>query len=131
MEQLKLLLRDQQREVNIDVIKACKTFKDALKLCKSITGLDDKQICLALDIDPGHWSKIFTNGGHFPENKLVDFMELCGNKIPLIWLSYTCGYTLAPLKSELEMELERERQEKEEFKKKYEYAIEALRAVKS
>lgn len=107
MEQLTLLLRDQKKEVSIEVITACHTFKDALRLCKSISGLEDKQIAMTLEIDPGQWARIFGNGGHFPENKLITFMELCENKVPVIWLAYHCGYTLHPLKTELENEIDR------------------------
>ena len=106
MEQLSLLLRDQKKEVGLDVILACNTFKDSLKLCKSISGLEDKQICMTLEIDAGNWARIFGNGGHFPENKLMLYMEICQNKVPLIWLAYHCGYTLQPLKTELEIQLE-------------------------
>jgi hypothetical protein len=132
MEQLRLLLRDQRREVSLDVIMSCIKFTDALELCKSISGLEDKQIAMTLEIDTGHWSLIFNRNGNkrnFPQNKLIEFMEVCGNKIPLIWLALQCGYTLQPLKSELEIELDRERAEKEEYRKKYEYAIETLKAV--
>lgn len=132
MEQLRLLLRDQKKEVSFDIIDSCKTFIDALDLCKSISGLEDKQIYMALNIDKGHWSLIYTKGSNkrnFPENKLIEFMDICGNRVPLIWLARKCGYTLQPLRTELEIELEHERAEKEEFRKKYEQAIEVMRAV--
>lgn len=127
MEQLQLLLRDQKKEVSMEVISSCQTFKDALKLCKSISGLEDKQICGALDIDPGQWSRIFGNGGNFPDNKLIEFMDLCGNKIPLIWLACKCGYTLHPLKNELEMENERLRAELDQQKHEIEAVTKFLR----
>lgn len=130
MEQLQLLLRDKHKEVSVEVIMACGAFKDALKLCKSISGLEDKQLAGHLDIDPGQWARIFGNAAHFSENKLLKFMDICGNKIPLIWLAMKCGYTLSPLKTELELELEARTAEADEYRKKYEYAIEALRAVK-
>ncbi len=99
MEQLRLLLRDQQRQVSLEVIDSCNTFDDALALCKSISGLEDKQIAMALRIDPGHWSLIFTKGPNkrnFPENKLLQYMEVCKNRIPLIWCAFKSGYTLTP-----------------------------------
>lgn len=131
MEQLQLLLRDKKREVSVDIIIACKNFLEAVKLSKSISGYEDKQVAGTLGIDAGQWSRILSGDANFPLNKLIDFMELCENKIPLIWLALQCGYTLSPLKTELEIELERERQEKDEYRKKYEYAIEALKAVRA
>lgn len=106
MEQMQLLLRDRKKEVSIETILAQPTFKDALKLCKTMSGLEDKQIAGHLDIDPGQWARIFGNGGHFPENKLMEFMELCQNKVPVQWLALKCGYTLHPLMSEKDREIE-------------------------
>jgi hypothetical protein len=129
MDQLQLLLRDQQKNVGIEVIESCATFLDAIKLSLSISGLEGKQISGHLGIDPGQWSRVLTGDANFPLKKLMEFMELCGNKIPLIWMAVKCGYTLSPLKSELEMELATVRAEKEELKKKYDTAIEVLKAV--
>lgn len=120
MEQLQLLLRDRQKDVSMEVIEACPTFKDALKLCKAVSGLDDKQICMTLDIDQGQWARIFGNGGHFPENKLLHFMDLCGNRVPLIWLAVKSGYIIHPIKTELEIENEKLRRELEDTRKEIE-----------
>lgn len=109
MEQLQLLLRDTQKSVSLEIISNCQTFTDALRLCKSISGLDDKQIAMSLGIDQGHFSLIWDRNGnkrHFPEAKLLQFMEVCQNKIPLIWLALKCGYTLEPLRNDLEQENE-------------------------
>ena len=106
MEQLQLLLRDQKKTASTDAILACSTFKDSLKLCKSMSGLDDKQLAMTLEIDQGQWARIFGNGGHFPENKLIDFMDLCQNKVPLIWLAHHCGYGLHPLMDEKDRQIE-------------------------
>ena len=108
MEQLQLLLRDRQREVSLDIILACKTFNAALKLCKEISGLTDDQICLQMGYTPAHFSLIWNTSGnkrHFPENDLIRFMDLCQNKVPLIWLAYRCGYTLEPLMDEKDRQI--------------------------
>ena len=104
MEQLQLLIRDQNKQVSLEVILSQQTFRDALKLCKSISGLDDKQICSELNIDQAQWSRIWSGNGHFPENLLNDFMRVCQNMVPLIWLSYRNGYAPHPLKNEIEMQ---------------------------
>lgn len=126
---MQLLLRDQQKEVSIEVIMACKTFKEALKLCKSISGLEDKQICGHLDIDPAQWARIFGACGHFPENKLIEYMRLCQNITPAIWLSRTLGYNLVPLKNELELENERLRQDLEKEREKIAIITEFQRTI--
>jgi hypothetical protein len=129
MEQLQLLLRDQKKEVSVDAILAQPTFKAALALCKSVSGLEDKQICGALDIDAAQFSRIFGNGGNFPEDKLLKFMTICGNVVPLIWLAYKCGYGIYRLKSEVEMENERLRAELDGERKRLESVTAFLRDI--
>ncbi len=109
MEQLRLLLRDQKKEVAQDVIASQTTMNAALLLCKQISGLEDKQIAGALGIDPGNFSLIWAKNGNkrqFPENQLIDFMTLCSNIVPLIWLAQKMGYGLHPLMSEKDREIE-------------------------
>lgn len=127
---MQLLLRDRKREASLDIILTCNTFKEALKLCKSISGLGDKQICGHLDIDPAQWSRIWTTeSGHFPENKIMKFMELCENIVPLIWLAHKCGYIIQPLKTELELENEKLLSELNEEKKKLAVITEFYRSI--
>jgi hypothetical protein len=109
MEQLQLLLRDRQKTVALEVILACPTFNAALKLCKDISGLTDDQICLHMGYTPAHFSLIWNGNGnkrHFPENDLNKFMDLCGNKVPLIWLAHHCGYGLHPLMDEKDRQID-------------------------
>lgn len=120
MEQLQLLLRDQKRTASIDAILACPTFKESLKLCKSMSGLEDKQLAMTLEIDQGQWARIFGNGGHFPENKLMEFMDLCQNKVPLIWLAHHCGYGLHPLMDEKDRQIEELQEQLAEAQKELE-----------
>ena len=70
------------------------SFMAAIGLCISSSGLEDTEIVLTLEIDAGHWTRIKRGDAHFPPNKLVPLMELCGNDIPLRWLAMRCGYEL-------------------------------------
>lgn len=115
MGQLPLNLRDQKKEVSLGVIAAQPTLKAALGLCKAMSGLTDEQIGSTLGIDPAQFSRIFGNGAHFPPDKLLPFMELCGNVIPLIWLAHHSGYGLYRLKSKVEQDLEEERKKNEQL----------------
>ncbi len=129
--QAELLLRvDCKQDISDEMVLKCQTFKDALKLAKTFSGLDDKQFCMRLEIDPGQWSRIWSHQAHFPEEKLEEFISLCGNLIPLRWLALKFGYGLNPLKSALETELEKERSEKDELRKKLAYFEELIGKVK-
>ncbi|MFQ5560399.1 MAG: hypothetical protein ACE5FU_07435 [Nitrospinota bacterium] len=124
MEQIQqeLLFRTNPKEdVTDDVIIKCKTFKSALALAKNVSGLEDKQLAMELDIAPAQWSRIWSNGAHFPVEKLDQFITLCKNLIPNRYLALKYGFELAPLKTTLERELEEEKAEKEKLKNRLEY----------
>ena len=78
----------------------------AISLCIQLSGLDEKEIYMALGIDKGHWTRIMQGEGHFPPNKIDPLMDLCGNEVPLIWQNYKRGYEMRPLKSTLEQQLD-------------------------
>ena len=131
MMQEELLLRSNPKEdFSDEFLFKCSSFKEALKLSKTFSGLDDKQICYRLGIDPGQWSRIWSGQAHFPEEKLEEFIRLCGNLIPLRWLALKFGYGLHPLRSALELELDKERQGKEELQKRLVYFEELIKKVR-
>lgn len=101
---LPLAPRAKQMDVPHEYIERRHTLLGAINLCIDLSGVDDKEICLALEIDPGHWSNIRKNkpGVHFPTDKLNGLMSLCGNLAPLDWLAWSNGYGLVLLKTEAE-----------------------------
>ncbi len=130
--QKELLFRSNpKQDISDEVIVKLPTFKDALRLSKSISGLDDKQLCIELDIDPGQWSRIWSNGAHFPNEKLTQFMDLCGNLVPLRWLALKYGFELKPLKSTLEIENEKLRAALEQKEREMDVIKDFLKEVKS
>jgi len=107
MDNVELLLRMPTKDVADEVIEKIKTPLEALLLCKSISGLNDQQISGELGIDPAQWSKIFNGGtANFPINKILCFMRVCQNLVPLRWLAMKCGYELKRIQSEVERENE-------------------------
>lgn len=93
-------------EVSADQVARLGSLMAAINLCMTISGLDDKEICAELGIDPGHFSKITRGTGHFPPDKLNDLMTLCGNEAPLRWLAHSRGYGLVILKTEADRRAE-------------------------
>ena len=87
--QKELLLRDpHMEEASNERILLCKDFKEALHLCKTHSGLQEKAMAIELNIDPPTWSRIWSNQIHFPEEKLESFMTLCRNLIPLRYIQF-------------------------------------------
>ena len=93
-------------DVPLELVVKQPTFAGAIALCVQLSGLEDKEVYLALEIDAGHWSRIMKGDAHFPVNKLNDLMDMCGNEAPLMWLANSRGYGLVILKTESERRAE-------------------------
>ena len=106
MEQRGLLFRCEHKDVSNEIVFRLRTFEDALKVCKEISGLTDQQICQEIDMDPAQWSRIWSRKANFPHNKLVTFMEICKNLVPLRWMNHRFGMEAKPTKTLLELEVE-------------------------
>lgn len=117
--QKSLLLRGPNKDISDTIIQKVPNFKGALKLSKEMSGLTDLQLCQELEIDPGHWSRIWSDKAHFPDEKIIDFMNLCENIVPVRWLALQYGYELRPIKSKLEAENDLLREEIEQLKQDF------------
>jgi len=102
--ELKLLYKDQKRKVNIELVASLGTFQEALLLCKSLSLLDDTVIAERMGMNLENFVAIWSGDGYFPMNKLTDYMKICENIIPVLWLALKCGYNLTALENEMEQE---------------------------
>lgn len=89
-------------DLPVAIVMQQKTLLGAVNLCITQSGLEDKEIYLALGIDAGHFSNIRKGVGHFPVNKLNELCDLCGNEAPLIWWANSRGKGLVLLVTEAE-----------------------------
>lgn len=101
-----------------EIVFAQPNFLAAINLCITASGLEPKEIHMALEIDPGQWTRIRAGDSHFPPNKLKELMEICGNEAPLIWLANACGKGLVLLKTEAERLYEESQRELHEERQK-------------
>jgi len=99
-EQLALLgvLKREAQPVSDEVIRMQADMISAIKLAIQVSGREPKQLYSDLGIDKATWSKILDGQFSFPTNKYRQFMDLVGNEIPLIWLAYSRGYALIPMR---------------------------------
>ncbi|GLQ96444.1 hypothetical protein [Dyella mobilis] len=105
--QIPLKLVRTSQALDPTLVIAQPTFLAAIKLCISLGGFEgDKQVYGALGIDASHWTRIHRGEAHFPVDKLLALMDLCGNEAPLIWLAQSRGYDPASLRKR-ETETER------------------------
>lgn len=108
MDQQEIILRKAPppiESVDLVPIRQQATFSGAIRLSASMAGFKyDHQIYKPLDIDAGHWTRICNGTANFPMDKLYDFMDLCGNDVPLIWLAERRKYSLKRRLSDVERE---------------------------
>lgn len=104
--ELSLVRTPDRTDVPLDIVTRQPSLSKAIALCIQFSGLLDKEIFLALDIDAGHWSRIVKGDAHFPTNRLSDLMDIRGNDAPLMWLAHARGYGLVVLRTESERRAE-------------------------
>ena len=104
--ELALVRHANVMEAPPELVSRKQTLLAAIVLCVQLSGLDDKEVYLTLEIDAGHWSRIMKGDAHFPVDKLSDLMSLCGNEAPLQWLALKRGYQLVMLKSAAERRID-------------------------
>ena len=85
-------------EVDAALVEKCDSMLDAIHLCVYLSRLPHEVLCKRLGIDKGHWSRMLQSQAHFPPNKIVPLMNLCGNYAPLQWLAFASGFEIDKLK---------------------------------
>lgn len=101
-QELPLARKADAVDVSPELVAKQQTLSAAIALCIQLSGLEEKEVYLSLEIDAGHWTRIMKGDAHFPVNKLNALMDLCANEAPLMWLARSRGYGLVLLKSEAE-----------------------------
>lgn len=92
----------QRAMVPIELVRAQKTAAAAFTLACSVSGLEDKEIYLALNIDAGYFSNIKKGKATLQADLVSLFCDLVGNTIYPEWQAYQVGCTLVMIKTEAE-----------------------------
>ncbi len=97
------LAREPERAVvAIETVRAQKTSAAAFTLACSLSGLEDKEIYLALEIDAGYFSNIKKGKATLQADKIAEFCRTVGNTVYAEWMAYQLGCTLVMVKTEAE-----------------------------
>lgn len=94
------------------ILKRCRSFRDALKLCRDCSPLVDKEILDEIEkrasrkMDKSHFSEALSgsNNRNFPPEMVQTLEDVCGNLIPTRYLAITRNFELRPKKEALEIE---------------------------
>lgn len=92
--------------VPLETVRAQKSAAAAFTLACSVSGLEDKEIYLALGIDAGYFSNIKKGKATLQADLVAQFCELVGNTIYPEWAAYQVGCTLVMVKTEAERRAE-------------------------
>lgn len=100
--ELALARPPRQVEIPVELVRAKRSAGAAFSLACDASGLEDKEIYLALDIDPGTFSRIKKGTNTLPADMLATFCRVVGNVIYADWLAFQIGCGLVVLQTEAE-----------------------------
>jgi len=126
--ELALARPPQQVVVPIELICAKKNAGAAFTLACDSSGLDDKEIYLALSIDAGTFSRIKSGTNTLHADRMRDFCAVVGNTIYPEWLARQVGCTLVMLKTEAERRAEEAEARATEAEKKVAMLMDLMRS---
>ena len=115
--------------VPIEMIRAKRTAAAAFTLACDVSGLDDKEIYLAVEIDAGYFSNIKKGKATLQADLTNTFCAVVDNTIYVEWLAYQVGCQLVQIESETERLLRQAREQIEMLKHDKRVLTEALRGV--
>lgn len=92
--------------VPIEMVRAQRTAAAAFSLACTVSGLEDKEIYLALGIDAGYFSNIKKGKATLQADLTAQFCQIVGNTVYVEWLAFQLGCTLVMVKTEAERRAE-------------------------
>lgn len=96
----------QRSSVPIEMVRQQRTAAAAFSLACTVSGLEDKEIYLALQIDAGYFSNIKKGKATLQADLVAAFCRTVGNTVYLEWQAFQVGCTLVMIKTEAERQLE-------------------------
>lgn len=122
------LIRKASQPVDLptQMIYARKNQGAAFTLACDASGLDDKEIYLALGIDAGTFSRMKDGKNTLSGDRIKEFCDVVGNTAYPQWLAYQVGCGLVMLKTEAERRAELAEARATEAEKKLEWAMQIM-----
>ncbi len=124
--ELALVREASQVAVPIEMIRAKKTAAAAFTLACDASGLEDKEIYLALEIDAGYFSNIKKGKATLQADLIPSFCSLVGNLIYVEWTAYQVGCALVMIKTEAERRAEAAEERARTAEQKLKWALEVI-----
>jgi hypothetical protein len=100
--ELLLACRAEPNDVPIEMVRRQKSAAAALALAVQSSGLEDKEVYVALGIDPGYFSRIKKGEATLQADLIQPFCDLVNNRIYPEWIAFQIGCQLVQIQSEAE-----------------------------
>ena len=107
--ELALVREPSHITVPIEMVRAKKTAGAAFTLACDSSGLDDKEIYLALSLDAGYFSNMKKGSATLKADLVAAFCRVVGNLVYAEWMAYQIGCTLVMIKTEAERRADAEK----------------------
>lgn len=107
--ELGLSRRAEPNDVPIELVHRQKSAAAAFSLAVQSSGLEDKEVYGALNLDAGYFSRIKKGEASLHAETVRAFCDVVNNRIYPAWIAYQLGCTLVQIKTEAERQLELER----------------------
>lgn len=117
----------EPNSVPVEMVHRQKTAGAAFTLACTSSGLEDKEIYLALGLDAGYFSRMKKGDATLQADQLAAFCQIVGNRVYAEWMAYQLGCTLVQIKSDAERERDVERERRVEAEKKLELLMEVFK----
>lgn len=124
--ELALARQPDKAIVPIELVWRQPSSGSAFSLACQASGLEDKEIYLAIGVDAGTFSRIKKGEANIQGDKLSEFCRVVGNTIYPEWIAYQVGCTLTMLKSEAERRAEEAEKRAEEAEQQVELLTKVL-----
>ena len=98
-------------EVQEELARGCRSRHHALVKCYEVSNLTPKQVYGPLGLTQSTFSRIISGDAFLPHNMKGEFMDLCGNLIPIRYDVWKADHEMRPVQSTLEKQLETTRKE--------------------
>ena len=104
--ELALRREPSRAAVPAELVRSRRTQGAAFSLACDASGLEDKELYLAMGVDAGTWSRMRDGKNTLSGDRVAEFCALVGNTIYPEWLAYQIGCVLVVIKSEAERRAE-------------------------
>lgn len=113
--------------IPVEMIRSKRTAGAAITLACDNSGLEDKEIYMALGIDAGYFSNIKKGKATLQGDLVKEFCKVVGNTAYPEWLAYQVGCTLVMVQTEAERRADAEKARADALELKLSVLMETFR----